>query len=182
MKSGIETATKDGEKHSLGNLFITLIDRTGKILWATSDPTGSRGVVGRSGREFCDAESYHIVTDALRRCVVDSETVVYFQRAKRITGENRLWHTTMMPMAIPGLSPIAACAISRIVPDNYFDFTDDEKGTLRMLADDLTLKEIAAEMHRSESAIDARIKILKDKLGCKNLAGLVGAAIRKGVI
>ena len=53
---------------------------------------------------------------------------------------------------------------------------------LRLLCEDHTLKEIAGAMHRSESAIDTKIKTLKEKLGRKTLAGLAAFALRHGLI
>lgn len=85
------------------------------------------------------------------------------------------WKVRLHPC--PDLPVVAAVGICSLLPDNYKDFTQDDRELVQYLADDMSLKEIAAKLNRSESAIDSRIKILKDKLGVRNLAGLVASAL-----
>lgn len=68
------------------------------------------------------------------------------------------------------------------MPDNFDRFTDAERELLRLLAEDHNIKDVATTVDRSESAIDARIRGLKTKMGKHTLYGLVAAAIRARLV
>ena len=115
--------------------------------------------------------------DLLSRCIVGGEAATYI--APSVSRDGELCHTTLLP--IDSIQP-AALAICMMLPPNFDQFTEDEKTLLRLLADDRSLRQVAKEMHLSESAIDTRVKKLKEKLGCKNIGGMIAAAIRGSII
>jgi DNA-binding NarL/FixJ family response regulator len=65
---------------------------------------------------------------------------------------------------------------------NGEDFSEEDIHVLRSLANDQTINEIGAAMSKSASAIDARIRKLKMRLGVTTLPGLAAKAIRARLI
>jgi DNA-binding CsgD family transcriptional regulator len=60
--------------------------------------------------------------------------------------------------------------------------TKRETQILRLIAKDLSLKEIAASLGIARKTVDYHRKALKAKLGVKGSAGMVRYAIRAGLI
>ena len=125
-----------------------------------------------------------VLREALQVCIVENKTAYYILHGPpspgMIAGPDIKWRVTLIPYESDGTA--AAVAICVVLPSNYAEFNDDDKNVLRYLSKDMTLKDIAASCNRSESAVDAKIRILKDKLNVSNLAGLVGAALVNHVI
>jgi len=185
MKTPLKEPGSDDEKHNLSNLVVSLHDAHARILWASSDPCNERGWVGRCFREFWVGDDHATQNAAIDDCVMRGQIVGYVVNTS--FGPNMpdvLWRVTLIPAdtfkvgavaaLIPGLSFV--CISSRL-PAIYAEITTDDKILLSLLCADHTLREIAEKMFLSESAIDSKIKKLKDKLGARTIGGLVGAAM-----
>ena len=61
-------------------------------------------------------------------------------------------------------------------------FSDKEKTILRLLAAELTSKEIAEQMSLSVRTVESYRKSMQEKTGSKNSAGLILYAIKNGII
>lgn len=190
MKHDVENDLEREEKHNLENLFVTLHDKRTRILWMSDDPTNERGMVGSSLINLWPTEEYDKLQWAINSCFMRSEPIGL---TVRLSGGVR-WRITMIPVDstqmagdarvdLNALAPgVSVIAIGSRLPENYEEIGADEKDLLRMLCDDCTLKQIASKMLLSESAIDAKIKKLKQKLDVHNIGGLVAAAINRSVI
>lgn len=164
------------EKHNLSNLFIALVDGHGRAVWSSNDPDNKVGYVGQSILDVVVVEDREMAKNALSQCLLDGKTVGY---TVNLDGDQKQpWRVTLMP--IPSMG--SALAVCSLLPNNYPNITAEDKNLLAGLGQDMTLKEIARRMHRSESAIDSKIKSLKDKLGCKTLPGLVAMALQAYII
>jgi DNA-binding CsgD family transcriptional regulator len=161
------------------NLIVRLGDRRGRLLWSSDTPTDSPRdsgqflkLVGESSREE--------VQEKLSQCIVFGRPGQLICEASRRESDLLVpCQVTLLPVDV---NSIAICAISSALPLNYQDFDEQDVQVLRLLADDCSLGEVAEKMHRSQSAIEARIKNLKAKLGKKTIGGLVAAALRNRLI
>ena len=171
------------EKHDLSNILICLVDTRARILWTSDDPLNERGHVGHAALDLYPEIIRPRVLHLLSRCILEGKVESYTEKATKLPSESNgrlyLWRITMLPVDQPNL---AAMLIASVLPDCYGEITGDEKSLLRMLADDKTLKEIAGSMNRSESAIDSKMRLLKQKLGRTTIGGLVALALREFVI
>ncbi len=175
-----------GEKHSLNNLIVGLHDAKSRLLWTSDDPTNSRQAAGASVFDFYPPEEQDKLRVVIAKCFLDGEEVGHVANAGSWPpgpeGRPAKWRITYLPISVPSCPGIAGMGFGSRLPDNYDEITEDDKILLRLLADDLSHKEISAEIHRSESAVDAKIRALKDKLGCKGIGGLVGKALQQSII
>ena len=179
MKTALKNFHKNGEKHNLNNLFIALVDGHGRALWSSRDPGNEAGHVGQSILDVVVEDEREKALQAISRCLLEGQTVGYVVTMST----NQLlekWRVTLMPARYHEVG--LAVAVCSHLPENYAEFTEGDKEMLVGLCADKSLREIAVEMHRSESAIDSKIKALKAKLGCKTIGGLVATALRSRVI
>jgi len=161
------------------NNYVFLLDKRAHVVWCSEHtPIPENRLL-----DSIPIEDAGIVEAAVSRCILHNETVEYVTHGRRggnmPEGPPVLWKVRISPS--PDLPVVAAIGICSLLPGNYKDFTQDDRELVRYLADDMSLKEIAAKVSRSESAIDSRIKVLKDKLGVRNLAGLVASAMINGL-
>lgn len=174
------------EKHSLTNLIISLHDSRARVLWTSDDPHNVNQHAGMSAFDLHSPEDQHRVREAVSKCFLDGESVAYIADAGKWppTDDEQpsKWRVTLLPASSSTIPGLAGVAVGSKLPTNYPEITEDEKALLRLLADDCSHKEIAATIHRSESAVDSKIRALKDKLGCKGIGGLVGKALQQAII
>lgn len=185
MKTNTYFESGTREKHNLDGNVITLLDKRHRILWTSDDPLNTRGGVGLAPSDLYAEDVRNEITAITGRCFVGGETVGYVSESGPWppgSSKVHLWRVTMLPVDSQAMPNTAGVVMGTILPDSYPEINDDEKQVLSSLADDYSLKEIAAMMHRSESAIDSKIKSLKMKLGCKTIGGLVAKAVRQSVI
>lgn len=157
------------------NLFVTLLNRRGQILWSTvkSNP----GLEGRLFTDLVIEDDRDQMNNELAECIVGGKSRVFTSR----------WHCPSPPQinVLTQLHPVepsegltvAAISVQRHVPGNFSEFNEADKALLRLLSQDHTIKEAATAMSRSESTIDVRIKHLKVKMGSQTLHGLIAAAL-----
>lgn len=167
-----------GEKHILDGVTLVLIGTRGRIVWLSMD---APHLIGLPFYEPIHEDDRHIAIDALKTASVDGQTVRYSVRAPHALPPNDVlaWDAVMFPVDREG---IIACVACWTIPHNHGDFSVDEIEVLRLMAQDCTLKQIARKVNRSESAIDGRIKVLKEKLKVNTLPGLVASAISMHII
>jgi DNA-binding CsgD family transcriptional regulator len=172
------------EKRTQENFLVCLVDKRGRTIWNSNDPLDSEDASGKAIVDTVLPADRETVLDALSRCFFKDETVDY-----EVTGEpppasdqQRLtaWRVRLLP--ITNLTMIAGCCVCQALPEYHAEITPDERKMMALLCEDNTLKEIAQAMFLSESAIDNKMRGLKDKLGVKNIGGLVATAMREALI
>ena len=168
------------EKHNLENFVVSLHDQRSRLLWCSNDPLNALEGNGLTMFEITPDYEHDQIRRAITECFINGESAWYIVDAGRPPKSK--YRVTMLPVSSPALPGVAGVAFGSKLPDNYLDITQDDRVLLKMLADDLSHKEIATAMHRSESSIDSRIKNLKVKLGCKGIGGLVGTALQLFII
>ncbi len=166
------------EKHNCGGTFINVIDKRAHFRWTSLDPTNQHGYVGQS---IIDLYPPDVRDDAFERMSQwllnghsDSWIVQAYDFPRSTPDKIVNVKVTVYPF---DHGEMAGVSLVTVLPANYFDLTEDDFKLLKLLVADNSLKEIAAAMDRSASAIDARIKSIKEKLGCKSIAGLAAKAV-----
>lgn len=183
------------DRHKLNNLILILHDSHLRILWVSNDPLNEAGLVGQSPYEICPENEHHKLDVVMKLCFIWGESAGFVMEGPDFPprgGRSALWRVTMIPVdtarmlgghcvapAIPGL---AAISFNSKVPRTFESIAESDKELLQLLYDDFTLKEAARKMLLSESAIDAKVKKLKAKLGVRNIGGLVAESIKRAVI
>ena len=195
MENQLENGSKTREKHSsvgclvpaephdLGKTFFNVFDKRARWVWTSLDPTGERGLAGFPVMDLYPEEVRDAAWQKISAWLVNGEGGAYTVRALDWPkdGPDRLVNVkvTLLPF---DHGDCAGISIATVLPDNYHEITDDDRAVLRLMADDHSLREIAQKLHRSESAIDGRVKALKEKLNCNTIGGLVATALRSHVI
>jgi len=158
--------------------LVCLVDKRGRVVWRSSDPLDENERAGSIISEDVVDDDRPTILDALSRCFFQEETVSYTVTGRpEISPEKRpsTWQVQLMP--IHGWGELSGCCVCRMLPEYHAEIKDDERTMLTLLCEDKTLKEIAQAMYLSESAIDSKIRTLKDKMGVRNIGGLVSEAI-----
>jgi DNA-binding CsgD family transcriptional regulator len=162
------------------NLFVTLLNRRGQIIWTTvkSNP----GLEGRLFTDLVIDEDRELMANELSGCIVGGKSRAFTSR----------WHCPSPPQVnvLTVLHPVepsegltvSAVSIQRHIPNNFAEFNEADRALLKLLSQDQTIKEVATAMSRSESTIDARIKHLKVKMGSQTLHGLVASAFGNSLV
>lgn len=146
---------------------VILLDAHGRIVWPESD----------QGRfiETVASDYRANVAELLCGVILEEKTAeINFLETSSGWCCARLQPTDLLGVSV--------CLIVADLPTNFLEFGDQDLQLLRLLAEDHSIKEIAELMQRSQSAIDARIKSLKEKLGRETLHGLVAAAIKSRLV
>lgn len=199
MKTDTKKAGGAGEKHTQAEITKILIDRgfptnatifclnkQGKNIWCSDSKGGGVPQWHETVIAETPIEDQPVIVAALSRVLIHGEPSEYVIRGRRADTMPKeddslvWWRVKLFPCHLA--SETVAIGFCSLVPDNYQNFTDEDKKVLRALAEDKTLKEIGEACHRSESAVDSKIKILKEKLGVRNLGGLVGASLVNQII
>lgn len=170
------------ERRLADNAVIALIDKHGCCVWNNKDPMNESGRHGIPVLDSVPEEDRAKVREALSHCLLESKTVQYSVRGQYLGGEMVMWRVSLLPIPMGNQGTIVCCAISNVIPDNHESFTAEDRELLRHLANDMTLRDLGEIMHRSPTAIDTRIKSLKEKLNVHNIGGLVASAILKHII
>jgi DNA-binding CsgD family transcriptional regulator len=184
-ESGEATAPSMAEKHSALNFLVCLIDNQARVVWNSDDPHNQSGGAGiRIIDTLAESEQERVLA-ILSRCFLLGEMVEY--TALGIAAPSMglppdakvYWRVIMWPI---DQGRMAACGVAYRLPDGHGEITEDDRTLLRLLCDDLTLKEVARRMLLSESALDTRVKNLKKKLGVKTIAGMVATTLTHRLI
>lgn len=169
--------------HDLGKTFFNVFDKRARFRWTSLDPENKNGFTGTSVMDLYPPEVRDAAFAKISGWLLDGEAHSYIYRGYMWPREvpDRLVNLkiTMLPF---DYGELAGISIATNLPDNYHELADDDFILLRLMAKDRPLKEIAHEMSRSKSAIDARIKSLKMKLGCQTIGGLVALAFQCALI
>lgn len=171
--------------HNLGNLVLTLYDSRSRILWISGDPSNHTGLAGQSFYELWPFEEHKRFNQAFNLCTIHGERVGFIAPGPDFPprqGKYTIWRVTLAPIDIPSLPSLVAVSFGSRLPSTISQIGNDEKELLQFLCEDLTLKQIAGRMLLSESAIDAKMRRLKEKFGSKTIGGLVSAALSHAVI
>ena len=166
----------------MDNLFIKLLDRRGRVMWVSDGIDAA--VWDKPMLEYADEPDRAIVEENFSRCVVKGETVQFSARWYCPLADATVSCLTVIHPLEPESLPtsVAAVLVQSILPENFDEFTDADRELLCLLANDRNIKDVATTVDRSESAIDARIRGLKTKLGKHTLHGLVAAAVRNRLV
>ena len=116
MKNGLRNMLIRGEKHNLENLVICLLDRTGKVMWVSSDPNDELKIAGKPSLDYLVPEYRDLARTALKTCIIDCEVVGYLAEARSTkTGKLVSWRNTLIPIKDHGI--YAAAVISTRLPN-----------------------------------------------------------------
>lgn len=149
---------------------IKLLDQRGRVIW--SQPGDSE----TWPKSFLESAADSLAAEAaFAQCVIRGEANDYVGHWDSEGGVVLYW-ARFFPVGTD-IGQVAAVAIVHELPETYFTVTPQETEVLELLAKDLSVKEIATALDRSESTIDQRIRSLKNKLGRETLHGLVGSAV-----
>lgn len=162
------------------NLYILLMDSRGRVLWALSER--EHPIQGRVLSDLVFEDDRERVEECLARCIIKGEVVEFTARWHDHYSDAVGWTLSLLRPIDPPLANVAALSIHKVLPANHNEFSNSDRELLGLLADDHNIKDAANTVDRSESAIDARIKNLKSKLGKHTLPGLVAAAIRGSLV
>lgn len=166
----------------MDNLFIKMLDRRGRVMWISEGMDA--GIWDKPMLEYAHEDDRELCDENFARCIVKGESVSFAARWHCPITKRVEWCWTRIHSLEPTDLPtsVAAVLTQSVLPSNYGQFTEADRELLRLLADDHNIKDVATTVDRSESAIDARIRGLKDKLGKHSLHGLVAAACRAKLI
>jgi DNA-binding CsgD family transcriptional regulator len=172
------------EKHSGYDPLVGLIDKHGRLIWLSDDPFNKAGLAGSAIAENVIVPDRDRIVDALGRCFFKNEIVEYQVTGRpspSIGGEHPVtWNVRLLPVKSGG--EIAGCCLCRPLPEYHTEINDDERQMVKLMCEDKGLKEIAQVMFLSESAIDSKVRQLKDKLGVNTIGGLVATALKESLI
>ncbi len=155
--------------HNMCRPFIGVVDKNSKIRW-----TSSKQNLGRSSIDFYPENIRAAVLERFSQCIVLEQPTSFIAHA--FDGPEE-------PRRLPfDFRELAAVVLASILPVGYSALSDDDLSVLQLMSEDKALKDIAHEMNRSKSAIDARIKSVKTKLGCETIGGLVALALTNSMI
>lgn len=152
-------------------MYVSLLDRRGFPLWFNHDVPDHDAFKNHSFLDDVHPDDLARIEAAFARTIIRQEEVEYNVRCI-VDGRETVFHARLYP--IEG-EPAVIC-LSTVLEDKRL--TEAEIEVVNLLAQDHTIKEIASITHRSESAIDARVKSLKTKLGMTTLHGVVAEAMR----
>lgn len=171
------------EPYDFGGTTFSVFDKYARFRWTSRDPSNSYGYVGTSVLDLYPDETRELAFERMSNWIMKGKSAAYITA---VFDWPRTEHRDLINKRITLIpfdsGELAGAAISTVLPKNYHELTADDFTLLRLMADDKALKDIAHEMNRSTSAINAKVKSLKTKLGCKTLAGLVALALRSGMI
>jgi DNA-binding NarL/FixJ family response regulator len=179
----------DGVTTHQHNIFVGLVDRRGRFLWANQFPDDPDvwyykepffAHIHPDDVERCKA--------AFARCVIEGETVdiicraILYETAEEQAEKKYLtFQARFHPCDIEAAPQIACVLVDHVIPDGV-EFSETDMSVLKGLMDDKSIKEIADMLDKSASAIETRIKNLKDKLGVETLPGLVASVMRSYLV
>lgn len=160
---------------------IVLFDKRGRTQWSTALAEAD-DLYGKDFFQFLAVGDQDRVKQLFAKCIIDGSCVDYItdgmHASFRDEGVMYPFHVTLYPIA--RVIEAAVCAVVRVIPTWNLD--EQDLTLLKLAADDHPVKEIAALMHRSESAIEVRIRNLKAKTGKTTLVGVVAEAIRRNLL
>lgn len=162
------------------NPVYGIISAAGKILWSSCDPLNDHGTNKLEATQV-NSDPEDIIAK-MSQCVFKKEIVSFTTKAWDCPPAPRVpidWQVVFYPL---GLAEAAIMSVNVRLPRNLAPIDDSERQLLSHLCDDCTLKEAAERMFLSESAIDGKIKKLKQKLNVHNIGGLVAAAMRYSLV
>lgn len=172
------------EKHSLTYTMLAVIDRRGRCLWMSPDPTNKIGLLPAAVLDDIGEPYRDHVKGALAECLLEQKTVAYITDGSAPPpweGDRPrlLFRVTLFPMDVGEGAILAYCTM---LPSCFEDLTVADMNVLCLLASGKTLNEAAERVNRTTSAMDAKVRRLKDLFGVDTIGGLVAVAIRRGVI
>ncbi len=159
---------------------LALLDAHGRFLWVNrthpSLARDSRELTGRSffGLASDPAHARHVFS----KCVLEGEPQRLEGHAAK--GDRRLnFVFDLVPAEIK--EPVAAVGVGHVVRRRLTRLSPREKQVLSLLAEDLSIAEIARALHISRSTVESHLQNTKSKLGCRGVAGLVRMAVEGGL-
>lgn len=169
--------------HELGNTTFSILDKKARFRWTSRDPHNEHGYVGRSVIELYPEDTRLNAFHSLSQWIMGGKSEAYIADVFDWPSEDETRVISKKITLLPfDYGELAGISITTILPESHEAVVDDDRTMLRLMAADMPLKDIAHEMNRSKSAIDARIKSLKTKLRCQTIGGLVALAIQCALI
>lgn len=169
--------------HNFGSMIFSIFDKNARFRWTSRDPSNEHGYVGSSLLDLYPEGIRERAFEHISKWIMTGKSSSYiasvYDWPREVHDLVVSKKITLMPL---DSGELAGAAFSTVLPENYRELADDDFTVLRLMAQDKPLKEIAHSMNRSKSAIDARIKSLKTKLGCQTIGGLVALAIQCALI
>jgi len=137
-----------------------------------------RNVVGVKFWDFTEPHQRALVRQRFSECVMDGGTVVYDGQST-IEGVEETWNVRLTRLD----EPAAYLAVAvQVFPGELPHLSQADHRTLRMLADDFTIEEMAKSMRTSVGTVTNRLHRLREKFRVRTNHGLVAAAARLGVL
>jgi DNA-binding CsgD family transcriptional regulator len=123
-----------------------------------------------------DPKHVETIRTAFAKCVIDQERQDY-EISSAIGGRYEHWKVVMLPCHG---AEVVCYAVEVAPPD--IALSDADKSILDQLANDMTLKDIAAAAGVSDGTVAAQCNRLREKCGVATNHGLIAFAARVGLL
>ena len=134
-------------------------------------------IIGSRVWDYTDAKDAQNIEKHFARCLIYREVQKY-PSSSTIGNTTEHWECMLLPC-----HGAEVLAIGReILQPGGFELSVEERQMLRMLADDHSVDEIAAELSISASTAASRLARLREKCGLKTNCGLVAWSLRYGML
>lgn len=152
-----------------GDAFVAICDWNGKVKWISSAETRARlGEDSWANLIPADAERMKV---AVARAVALNEKHM-LEVTTDIDNRYRVW---LWPIGNPDL---AVCAFCLLIPPQIGRLATRERQFLRLLAQGLSMKEIASDMDVSVNTVHTHMRNVRDKLALESPNEVVAFAAR----
>jgi DNA-binding NarL/FixJ family response regulator len=130
----------------------------------------------------CDLTAHQVLRSGARGLVLKSDADRTLVTAVEAVAENRNFYTERASRLLLRGYHTGRLARSGVEPSGEGRLTEREEELMRLLAEGMTSKEAAAELHISIRTVESHRCNMGRKLGVRSPADLVRYAIRHGVI
>jgi len=159
--------------------YFTVLDSAGKILWVSGIDDGMQLTREQMQGSQCVA----FIKDAApwaERCgqAILLNKSVAFRCMMTDHSTTREYNVEVEPIRVPGHAQLIAIA-SRVIEH---DLTEHEVQITKLLAQDLTHKEIAEQLGITVSTVGSYCTKIRKKLNVRGIAGIVRFAISAGLL
>jgi DNA-binding CsgD family transcriptional regulator len=136
-----------------------------------------QSVVGMRLWDFVDAAAASPIREKFAACLLDG-TDQHYRLTSKVHNTTEHWETHLM--RCEGAEMVAVSV--EVFPGLESEITTDDRRVLCCLAEDMPIEDIGCAMGISGSCIGVRLKRLRDKVGVRTNHGLLGWAMRHGII
>jgi DNA-binding NarL/FixJ family response regulator len=158
-------------------MLIAALNRETRVIWTTR-LYGFLDCLGLPPLDGVKLVDYVDHPDVLEHAMI--QAAVYKQRSRihiAFTHGQNDCHYYLEMHPVPGNHEICVMMFGFAKPPEG-NFSHLDREVLFLLAHDCSIKHIPALLDRTQSAIDNRIRRLKDKTGCDTLHGIMAYALK----